>query len=245
MIVSVSLVSGVALFLGAQAVMRPVFSAPCFIVREIEAQWAEENKRPVERYRLNPPTPIFNVDLGGITRVLQHYHPSAQVEAVRRILPNRIMATLKFKRAVLQVRADQYYPISEEGIVMLEGRSAPWPDLPILYVEGWRSPLRVASAFDRAVFDPTAELLALIRRQGGISGHGIGSVRSRGDDLILYLDSGQEIRFNILRLESGCQQLFDLLSQKPEILNGAKYLDFRFEDPVIGAGIEKKARGKR
>ena len=241
---SVSLVSGVALIFGAQALVRSALSSPHFIVQQIEAVWPEENRRPTERFRLRPPTSIFHIDLAGVSQALQQHHPSAEVDSVRRILPNRLVATMRFKRAILQVRTDRFYPISEEGVVMVAGQSSPWPDLPILYVEGARSPLRVGASLHHPAFEWTSELLGVIRKQGGVAGHWASSIRCRGEEIILFLDSGLEIRFMHSRFWPAWQQLTELVAQKPRILDGARYVDLRFEDPVIGTGTEK-GKGKR
>ena len=243
---SVSLISGVALVLGVQALIRPVLSSPKFIVQQVEAVWPNENRRSVERYRLVKPMSIFDVDLEGIGRALQQQYPSAEVESVHRVLPNRVVATLKYKRAIVQVKTDRYYPISEEGIVMLQGQLGPWPDLPILYVDGFRAPLPVGALFEHPSLEWSSELLAAVRRQGGVAGHHPGSIRCKGEEITLYLDSGLEIRFVHSRFWPAWQQLIDLVAQRPEILQGAKYVDLRFEDPVIGnANTAAKGKGKR
>jgi cell division septal protein FtsQ len=234
---SVSLLSGVAILVIAQGAVRSLITAAPFQVLEAEARWVKGVSLPAQRYRIHPPTSIFQVDLFAVEQALQKQNPTAEVEAVRRILPNRLSATLSLKRIVGQIKVDRYYPVSEEGTVLLPGQDNPWPHLPLLIIEGLKGPLRVGQSLRSAGFGSAVELLDAIRRQNGLAGHRIGSIRIKGVDLILFLDSGLEIRFAGDRLSAGWQRLADLLSRKPEILEQARYIDLRFDDPVIG---EKK-----
>ena len=243
-ILSVSLVSGVALFLAAQGVAHSVIFAPIFQVKEMEVQWPQEMKRPIERYRLVPATSIFLLDLGNVSQVLGYRYPVAEVEAVRRILPNRIVATLRPRTVLAQVRADRYYPVADEGTIVAAGQPGPWPHLPIVTLDDVKGPFRVGDTIGRPSFWRISELLAAIRRQGGINGHGASHVKTRKGDLILLLDSGVEIRFDADHLESGWLHLMELAAQRGDVLDQARYLDFRFEDPVIGRD-EKNAAHRR
>lgn len=233
---SVSLASGVALLLAGHGILQPLFRAPRFLVSEVEVRWPEKFKLPLQRYRLLPATSIFQVDLEAVSQVLKRRYPAAEVEAVRRVLPNRLVATLVPKQVVAQIRApggDRYYPISEEGTVMAPAQSAPFSDLPILFLEGSRGPFQVGESLKDPDFVPASELLAAIRRQGGIVGHGASSIRVKNRTLSLFLDSGLEIRFAKDQLLVGWQRLGTLLNQRPDVLKRARYIDLRFDDPII------------
>ena len=239
-ILSVSLASGIAILVAAQAFIHSVVLTPQLQVEEMEVVWSPELKRPIERFRLNPPTSIFHLDLNGVADALRKRYPTAEVEAVRRILPNRLVATLRLKSVVAQVHAaGRYYPITEEGTILSVGQASPWPHLPIFYLDGYRGTLRVGQTIDHSSFESASELLAAVLRQGGIAGYQVGSIRVKGRDLTLFLDSGLEIRFDADRLQHGWERLLELLTQKRQVLEEARYLDLRFEDPIIG-GSKKR-----
>ncbi len=241
---SLSLASGIFLFLMVQATAHNVVFSPLFQVRELEVRWPEHLKRPPDHYRLVPSVSIFQVDLRRVSDALRGKYPTAEVDAVRRVLPNRLVATLRTRELLAQVRSDRfYYPVSEEGVVVGTGQAAPYPNLPILYLNGLHGSLRIGNSFEDRVFWRAAELLAAIRVQGGVAGHRVGSIRSSRNELILYLDSGVEIRFAAEGLSLGWQHLADLLGQKRQILEEARYVDLRFQDPVISyAKNSKKSR---
>ncbi len=241
---SVSLLSGVGAFLVIQGIYQSIICSPRFTVREIELVWPRELNRPMERYHLHPPTSIFKVNLQAVANALSQRYPSTEINAVRRILPNRLLATVREKRAIGQVKvADRYYPVDDEGKILLSGQRAPMPHLPILFLEGSRGIYQVGEFFSHPVFLSTSKLLQGIHRQGGLASHKLNSVRSRGQDLTLVLDSGLEIRFNSDRLEAEWNRLGALTVQKPEILDRAQYIDLRFGDPVIG-GVKREKSSK-
>lgn len=233
-ILSVSFASGLVLFLAAQGILRPVLSSPAFAVKEVETVWPKDLKVPPQRYRIQPPASIFQINLQAVANALKKQYPAVEVEAVRRILPNRLVAVLRPKQAVAQLRqGPQYYPVSDDGTVLLKAQNSPWPNLPILFLEGPLGSGRVGSRVQSASFERAMELLSASRARGSLGGHGVGSIRSQGQVLSLFLDSGLEIRFDSRGLESGWRRLLALVAQRPGVLEGGKYLDLRFEDPVL------------
>ena len=244
-LLSVSLLSGIGLLLAAQASVGALMNASYFTVDRLALIWPKEENHPPERYRLRPEVSIFQADLKKIAQVLAGMKPFEEVDAVRRVLPNRIVATMKTKRAVAQVKADRYYPVSDEGRLLLAGQPGPWPHLPILVLEGGPSRYRAGETIQHPGFGVAAELLERLRRQGSIAGHPVSHLRLRGQEAILVLGSGLEVRFSADRLEQGWLRWADLAAQRPELLDRAQYLDFRFGDPVIGGVPEPKNRKPR
>ncbi len=218
----------------------PIVSAPYFMVDEIEVRWPAEMKYAPQHYRLRPSTSIFYLNLSQVSKALQQRHPGVEVEAVRRILPNHIVAQLRPLKVAFQVRSDRYYPVSEDGIVVGRGQSAPWPNLPIIVADGLHSSFRVGESIRHPYFWQAVELFVIVRHQGGIGGHAVTQLRSRADDLILFLETGQEIRFAGHRIWAGWQQLAELLTQKPELLNQVRYIDLRYNDPIVGPPFSRK-----
>lgn len=232
---SVSFLSGVALLMAAQAVVDQFLWHPAFVAREVEVRWLDGSRGRPTRFQLNPPTSVFRVDLKALGSVFQRRYPAAEVEKVERILPNRLQATLRARTLVGQVQAGGLYvPVSDDGVVVAAGSAAPRPNLPVLALGGPRRTLRIGDTLESAGFWKAAELLGTLRRGGGIAGHRVKNVRVNGQDLFLTLESGAEIRFSAERLPNGWQLLAGLLSQRPEVLRQANYIDLRFEDPVIG-----------
>ncbi|MBI3332793.1 MAG: cell division protein FtsQ [Candidatus Omnitrophica bacterium] len=240
-ILSVSAASGVMGFLALQAMAQGVVGAPCFLVRQVEVCWPSEMSVPRRAYRLVPPTSIFKVNLNAVGAALAAHHPAAEVEKVERILPNRLVAALRPRKVVAQLFLERYYPLGEDGRVAAAGRGSPWSGLPVIFLEGKRRPFQVGEAPDSPGFLRALDLIRTARQHNGILGHAVSTIRVREGALFLALDSGVEIRLPVENLQAGWRRLTQLLAQRPELLDQTRYLDFRFEDPVIGKG---PARGK-
>ncbi len=241
-LLSVSILSGIGLILAAQVGISSLINAPCFKAREVELVWPRGENHPPERYRLRPALSIFRADLQEIARALSRLKPSEEVDSVRRILPHRIVAVMRAKRPIAQMKADRYYPISEEGRILLEGQPHPWPHLPVLFLDGAQRRYRAGETVSHPGFPAAAELLHRVWRMGPLAGHRANSIRVRGAEAALELDSGLEVRFHGNRLEEGWQRWTQLISQRPELLEQARYIDLRFGDPVIGPAPRSKDR---
>ncbi|GEM_PF-3072977 len=243
LLLSVSLASGIALLIAAQGAMDGFLSHPAFLVREVEVRWPAGAPPHSDRFRLNPPTSIFHVDLKALTVSFQRKFPTAEVEGIRRLLPNRLVATMRRRKILGQVAAaGAYAPVSDDGILVYPASSAPKPGLPVLLLPDLKGPLRVGRRVDSPGFWKASELLATLHRDGGIAGQKVTTVRVEGDGLFVTLESGTELRFSGSRLAVGWQQLGGLLSRRPGLLAQVSYVDLRFGDPVI---VDKPKSEKR
>lgn len=235
LLLSVSFISGIALLMAAQGAADEFLSHPAFLVREVEVQWPAGAPAHSPRFRLNPPASIFRVDLKALATSFQRKFPSLEVENIRRLLPNRLVATMRQRKIVGQVSfAGTYAPVSDDGILVSPASTAPRPGLPVLVLEGVRGPLRVGRSMDSPSFWKASELMCTLQRDGGVAGHRVTEVRVEADNLFVSLDSGAEIRFSGNRLAACWQQLAGLVSRSPALLNEPRYVDLRFGDPVIG-----------
>lgn len=240
---SVSLASGVALVLAVQAAADQFLSSPLFLVREVEVTWPKGVGGQPERFRLSPATSIFRVDLAALGRAFHERYPSIEVQEIRRFLPNRLAARMRFRKVVAQIKQGvRYFAVGDDGTIVAEGQTEPLGGLPILELERRPGRLRAGDSIVATDFWKVAALLTTLERAGGIAGRPVGVVRVEGPDLILLLDSGLEIRFASDRLAGGWQRLAELIVSKREVLQNAAYLDLRFGDPVIRERSRKRGR---
>ena len=245
---SVSVVSALALMLAVQGMADSFLSQPVFLVHEVEVVWPEGSSAQPERFRLYPPTSVFRVDLESLGHAFQRRFPLSEVERIERVLPNRLRATMKTRRVVAQVRVDKkHYPVSDEGLVAAPGRIAPWEGVPVVELDPGPRLLHPGAQVGGAGFLRCAELLSAIRRDGGIAGHDVSRIRVSRGDIQVTLDTGVEIRFSSEQVWDEWQRLADLLSRKRELLDQARYVDLRFEHPVIAEKppAKKGAGGKK
>ena len=244
-LLSVSLFSGLFLLWGINGAIGAFQSVPGFKVSLIEVRWPSafgsaqgwpEGMKVPNYFRIIPPTSIFKIHLEAVSRALQQQFPTAEVEQVQRILPNRLIATMRPRNIIAQVYSQAgYFPVSDDGVVVGQTQAAIFPRLPVLFLQGVQGPYQIGQALGGAGFWAASELLTAIDRQGGIRGHRVAVVKVDEKNLLIFLDSGLEIRFAQDQLSSEWQRLWELVAQHWETLRKARYVDLRFEDPVIGS----------
>ena len=236
LLLSVSFMSGLALLIILQRGAEEFLSHPLFLVREVEVQWVGGVAQPrPTHFRLSPPASIFRVDLGSLSQAFRQKYPLAEVERMDCVLPNRIVAALRPRQIVAQLRLlRKYYPISENGRMVGTASDRALVNLPVLSLEGMRAdPLTVGTDLSRQGFWKVSDILAAVQRDRGIAGKPVREVRLQGEDLFVVLESGTELRFSSDELGEGWQRLWELISQRHSLLEEARYVDLRFEDPVI------------
>ncbi len=240
---SVSLASGLALVLAVQGAADGLLSSPLFLARHVEIVWPKGVNGQPEQFRLRPATSIFRVDLAALDRAFQQRYPSVEVQEIRRFLPNRVVARLRFRDIVAQVRqGGKFFPVGDDGAIVAAGRAAPFQGLPLLEMGQRLGRLGAGESIAGSDFWRASVLLSTLRRNGGLAGHPVKAVRVEGQDLLLHLESGPEIRFTSDRLALGWQRLGELIVSKRDLLKNSAYLDLRFEDPVIREKSKKKDR---
>lgn len=243
---SVSFVSGLALLMAVQSAVDSFLSHPTFQVKEVEVRWpAPVRGGEPARFRLQPPVSIFRVKLDDLSRAFRQRYPTAEVERVDRILPNRLVATLRPRQVVAQLfTGRRYVPVSEDGRVVGPSDGHPFTGLPVLILEKVGDSLHLGAHLDRFGFWKASDLLATIQRDRGIAGRKVARLSVRGPDLWVDLENGPQLRFSSDRLGDGWQRLWELLAQRRDLLDQVLYVDLRYENPVIGEKT-RKTKGRQ
>lgn len=245
LLLSVSFLSGLGLLMAAQSAADHFFSHPAFLVREVEVRWPEGVSAQPTRFRLQPAVSVFSVELGALSRAFRQLYPTADVERVDRILPNRVVAVLHPRQVVAQLfTGRKYIPVSDDGHVIGRSSSRPFPALPVLLLERVSEPLALGQDLDPFGFWKASELLATFHRDHGVAGLGAAKLTVRGQDLFVDLENGCQLRFGSDRLGDGWRQLWELIVRRRDLLNQVQYVDLRYPDPVIGEK-NKKAKTRR
>lgn len=244
-LLSASFVSGLALLMAAQSVADSFLSHPSFLVREVEVRWpATVSKSAPTRFRLQPPLSIYRVELDALSRAFRQRYPTAEVQRVDRVLPNRVVVTLYPRQVVAQLFTGRsYYPVSDGGRVVGRGQPRPFPGFPVLQLERVAEPLSLGQDLDRFGFWKASELLSTLQRDRGIAGHRVAKLSVRDSDLLVDLEAGAQLRFSSDRLGDGWRRLWELIAHRRDLLDRAQYVDLRYDDPLIGErGRKPKGR---
>jgi cell division septal protein FtsQ len=186
-------------------------------------------------------TNIFFVDLEGLKERMQSAHPEFKEVILRRFLPNKLIARAHLRKAIGQVRSDRYYPIDEEGIVLPDIKNFPEPDLPIITGLGINLAKNQMAGFTGFEKERIGKALALMREIKGIKE--LSSYKLKVIDatdpgnLTFFFDIfNVEIKIGSSDFNNRLKMLATVIDQLGEDINKFKYIDLRFEDPIVGPG---------
>ena len=170
---------------------------------------------------------IFNVDLRSISKSLQASYPDAKEVIVMSSLPDRLVVSVKFRRAVALVRnSKSSYAIDEDGVALPGADVNTMKDLPV--IEGIKR-------FDTSNLRLALDLLKEIKKARFMAGYGLEKIDA-GDarNLSFYLKNGIEIRIGSENFKERLDLLGNTLRDPRLVMEMIKYIDVRFKDVAIG-----------
>jgi cell division septal protein FtsQ len=182
---------------------------------------------------------IFSINLDALRKDVEVSHPEFKDVVVRRILPNKLVVQAKLRKAIAQIRSDRYYFIDEEGILLPEVKNFPEPLLPIVTGIGTNLAKVKFSSFGKSDKEKIEKALFIIKEMKlieGLSKYKLNSVDTTdpGNYSVFLEESNVEIKMGNSDFNSRLKVLATVLKQIGEDIDQFKYIDLRFEDPIIG-----------
>lgn len=233
--VVLSLVLVAALFgtVIAYAVNSPTFELKEVRVLKIGSMTQAESFKFCE---LKPGENLITLDLVGVQEVIKRRHPEFKEVRVRRVLPNRVEVTVRRRTPLAQVALSKYIQIDKDLVILPGASQTPFKNLTV--IEGIRPPklgLRVGAVLDDPAAKKALRLSEEIKRSSTLKGHVLSKVDvSDPSNLLLLVDGDIEIRIGgshlIERLKILDQTLKTIELDRTKI----RYIDLRFDDPVVG-----------
>jgi len=182
---------------------------------------------------------ILFVDLGAMKDKIEVSHPEFKDIIVRRLLPNMLVVEGTLRKAVAQIRSDRYYPIDKEGVVLPDVVNFPSPDLPIITGIGINlakiSNARL-SEFEAQKLNNALELINDIAANDELKDRGLKvvDVTDPGNLTFSMSTVNIEIKIGNSDFENRLNVLATVIDQLGRDINNFKYIDLRFEDPIMG-----------
>lgn len=75
---------------------------------------------------------IFKIDIKAVARYLEPKYPDAKDITVKRVLPDKLLIDLKFRRPVALLGNGQVYPIDRDGVILVNINSMKLKGFPII-----------------------------------------------------------------------------------------------------------------
>ena len=182
---------------------------------------------------------IFFIDLDEFKRKVETSHTEFKDVIVKRILPNKLIIEAQLRKPIAQIRSDRYYFVDKEGVMLPDVKNFPDPDLPIISGIGVNLAKVKPYNFTKLERDRIGKALAIIKGMRDIEG--LQALKLKSVDvtdpgnLSFFLErSDVEIKIGNSDFEKRLRVLATLLEQVGPDVDNFRYIDLRFEDPIIG-----------
>lgn len=185
---------------------------------------------------------IFLVDLKGFKDRIEDSHPELREVVVRRALPNRLIVQARKRLAVAQIYDNRPYFIDKEGIFLPGMTNTAEEVIPLVF--GIRvSPLRSGSPRLNTAQDEGLNkallLIDAVSQNKRISRYKIKKIDvADSRSISFYLNSADaekvEIKIGDGEFAKRLDILATVLHQLGQDIGRVKYIDLRFEDPIVG-----------
>lgn len=215
-----------------------------FMIKEVDMRLYDENGIPRNFYideivkEKVVDTNILFIDLGDLKGKIEVARPEFKDVIVRRILPDKLLIEGKLRKAIAQIRSDRYYLVDKELTLLPDVKNFPDPNLPIITGIGVNlakvSPQKF-SGFERNKLAMGLDLLNKLQSIEGLSEYKIKIVDITDPGNLTFLLEGYNIEIKIGNTDFSerLRVLATVLDQLGADIDKFKYIDLRFEDPIV------------
>lgn len=184
-------------------------------------------------------TNIFFMDLNALKEKIEIVHPEYKDIVIRRLLPNKLIIQAHQRRPIAQIRSDRYYFVDEEGVLLPGVKNFPDPGLPIITGIGInlaKIPTSKFSEFEKQKFTKALSLIKEMQAIENLSEYKLKIVDiADPGNMSFFLESANiEIKIGNTSFHDRLMVLSTVLDQLGEDISKFKYIDLRFEDPIVG-----------
>lgn len=184
-------------------------------------------------------TNIFFIDLAELKERIEGLHPEFKDVVVRRLLPDKLIVQGRLRKAVAQIRSDRYYFVDKEGVLLPDVKNFPDPDIPI--IAGIAMNLAKARAsslskFEKGKLDKGLAFIYEMASTEGLSDRELKLVdlADPGNLSFFLKEANVEIKIGSSDFVNRLKVLATVLDQIGTDIDKFKYIDLRFDDPILG-----------
>lgn len=179
---------------------------------------------------------IFLVDLNDFKDRIEAKHPELRDIVVRRALPNRLVVQARKRVPVAQIYGDRLYLIDKNGIFLTETKTN-GDDIPLisgLKASPKRPHLAQKENIDKALF-----LIRAVSENKKLSAYKIKKIDMADSRNISFFLNAHDAEKVEIKMGGGdftkrLDVLATVLEQLGRDIERVKYIDLRFEDPIVG-----------
>lgn len=182
---------------------------------------------------------IFSVDLEGLKERIEIAHSEFKDIVIRRLLPDKLIVQANLRNAVAQVCSDRYYSVDREGVLLPDVRNFPDPGLPIIIGIGINLAKASSSKFTKFEKEKINKGLRLINEMSAnekLSEYKLKVVdMTDPGNISFFIETVNiEIKIGNSDFRNRLAVLKTVFDQLGSDIDSFKYIDLRFEDPIVG-----------
>jgi len=227
---------------GVVAFQYAFVDSDCFNVKGLDVRFYDD-KNVLHRVNFSDiedkdvlGTNVFLVDLKDFKDRIELKHPELRDIVVRRALPNKLIVQARRRLPMAQVYADRMYFIDKDGVFLTDAKDS-GEDIPL--ISGIRvNPHRGGSIqkekIDKALFLIYA--LSVNKKLSRFKIKTIDMADSRSISFFLNASDAEKVEIKIGdgEFNKRLDVLSTVLEQLGRDIMRVKYIDLRFEDPIVG-----------
>ena len=178
---------------------------------------------------------IFDINIKGIAQSLETLYPDAKDIIVRRVLPDKIVIDLSFRKPVALVGDTKYRPVDEEGFVLTNADARSMKGLPVITGVDIKNEAKQGKrGHEYRNLKTALDLLKEISKSrfptDNIDTIDAGDV----NNMTLHLKDGLEVRIGCENFKERLNRFKKMMRDPRLVVDRIKYVDLRFKDAVIG-----------
>ena len=180
---------------------------------------------------------IWAVDLEALARDVKAQQPHLKRVRVIRLLPQTIQIETLERTPVAQVLLRGWHPVDRDGYILPASAAVPANQLVIVKgVENPKAPLAPGKLNSSERLQRALQLIEQLRASPWLAGHRLTVVDVADPQQVNFvIDQDVEIRCGSqAQLTQDLKRLRTVLQQLAKHGLGVRYIDLRFQDPVIG-----------
>lgn len=181
---------------------------------------------------------IFLVDLNNFKEKIESSHPELRDIVVKRVLPNRLIVQARQRLAVAKVYGDRAYFIDKDGVFLPYANDTAGENIPLFLGIRGASPYKNSMA-QKEKIGKALLLIDALSESRKLSKRRIKKIDTADNRNISFFLSDKEaekveIKIGDSEFNKRLDVLATVLEQLGQDIERVKYIDLRFEDPIIG-----------
>ncbi len=226
----------------AKGVHNYVTTSHYFKVRELRAEGISD-QRYLEMIKNDVVgVNIFRVDAVDLAGRIQRRFPNFYSVSVRRILPSQLLIVAKERLPVVWIKADVYYMMDANGVVVGTAGLDETPPLPLLVgMDNKLTKLKIGASYSSAALHRALVLAKILKARAAdireaVPGMSVSVIRvdaTDPDELSFYLAPDIEVKAGDRNFDNRVSLLPAILKTISSDMGRIKYIDLRPKEPVV------------